>query len=198
MDRLTRDTRFMVALGANLPSRAGDPAETLGSALAAMKAAGLGLAAISRFWRTPAFPPGSGPDFVNACAVIRARLDPEALLAVLHRIEAGHDRARDLRWGARTLDLDLLAAGDAVLPDAATQDTWRALPPEDQRSRTPEGLILPHPRLSERGFVLAPLAEIAPGWRHPRTGQSVAQMFDALPETEKAALHPIPPRCMGQ
>ena len=91
----------------------------------------------------------------------------------------------------RTLDLDLLALGDSVVPDEATQTAWRDLPAEEQPRRTPDRLILPHPRLQDRGFVLIPLADIAPDWRHPLTGQTVAQMRDALTPAQTAGIVPI-------
>jgi 2-amino-4-hydroxy-6-hydroxymethyldihydropteridine diphosphokinase len=186
---------ILIALGANLPSPAGSPAQTLVAALAMLPEEGLPLQAISRFYRSPAFPAGSGPDYVNACAMLDARRlrgkDAGAVLAALHRVEARLGRVRGQRWGARLIDLDLLAMGQAVLPDPATQAAWRELPLAEQMVRAPETLILPHPRLSERAFVLIPLAEIAPQWRHPATGQSVMQMLDALPDAEKAALAPF-------
>ncbi|HRM75464.1 MAG TPA: 2-amino-4-hydroxy-6-hydroxymethyldihydropteridine diphosphokinase, partial [Paracoccus sp. (in: a-proteobacteria)] len=67
-------------------------------------------------------------------------------------------------------------------------DAWRALPPERQAAAAPEGLVLPHPRLQDRGFVLAPLAEVAPGWRHPRLNRSVVQMLADLPEGALAGM----------
>lgn len=180
-----------VALGGNRPSPEGDPAATLIAALRAISQEIGVIVSVSRFFRTPASPPGSGPDFVNAAALIATGLDAPALLAALHEIEARFGRARALRWGARTLDLDLLAQGDAVLPDPATEARWRTLPPARQREETPDRLILPHPRLQDRAFVLIPLAEIAPLWRHPVTGQTVAEMLEALPEADKAAICPI-------
>jgi len=79
-----------------------------------------------------------------------------------------------------------------VLPDAATQAAWAALPPAQQIARTPDRLILPHPRLAERAFVLVPLAEVAPDWTHPVTGRSVADMLAALPEGDRTAVVPLP------
>lgn len=185
------ETTFHIALGANLPTRSGAPGETLRAALDALRAtAGLSLGAVSRFYRTPCFPPGAGPDYVNAAAVLHGALAPDALLGILHRIEADFGRERRQRWGMRTLDIDLLSAGQAVLPDAPTQRRWMALPAESQRARTPDRLILPHPRLQDRAFVLVPLCDIAADWVHPVTGRSVQQMCDAL---ARDALHEIVP-----
>lgn len=186
-----KDRIALVALGGNLPVSAGDSSVILRAALAELAGRGMDLCAVSRFFRTPAFPPGAGPDYVNAAAALRTALPPEAVLAALHAIEAGLGRVRERRWGARTLDLDLLAMDDLVLPDAATQAEWRGLDPEQQRVLAPERLILPHPRLQDRAFVLVPLAEIAPQWRHPATGQSVAAMLAALPAADKAAIRPV-------
>lgn len=174
---------ILVALGANLPSSAGSPDDSL--RLTAARIAGLTgvtVTALSRFWRTPAYPAGSGPDYVNAAMALRSARPAQQLLAEFHRIEADLGRTRDGgRWASRGIDIDLLAVADQVWPDAATQDHWRALSPEDQARIAPEQLILPHPRLQDRGFVLGPLAEIAPDWLHPRLGLSVLAMKDQLP-----------------
>ncbi|WP_323008626.1 2-amino-4-hydroxy-6-hydroxymethyldihydropteridine diphosphokinase [Paracoccus sp. (in: a-proteobacteria)] len=182
----------LVALGANLTSSAGLPADSLRFALGKiLELPQVVPLAVSRFWITPAFPPGSGPEYVNAAATFRCAYPPEQLLRELHAIEAELGRKRDgVRWQARGLDLDLLAHGDLVLPDAAMQQHWRDLPPTKQALLAPERLILPHPRMQDRGFVLAPLAEIAPGWVHPSLGLSVAQMLAALPPEALAGMRP--------
>ncbi len=189
--------RVLVALGGNAASPAGDPAATIGAAISALAQEVGPLAESSRLYRTPAFPAGSGADFVNAAVALDCALPAEAILAALHRIEARFGRERLRRWGARSLDLDLLAVGDAVLPDAGTWAAWRDLPAERQAREAPDRLILPHPRLQDRGFVLVPLAEIAPEWCHPVTGLSVRQMRDALPPEALAEVQPLRPVATG-
>lgn len=182
----------LIALGGNLSTDSGPPEATL---LAAIGEIGLEIGpvlAASRLFRTPCFPAGAGPDYVNAAIRIESGAPPEVILARLHAIEARHGRARAQRWGMRTLDLDLLAMDDLVRPDAATQGEWRALPPDLQRLRAPDDLILPHPRLQDRAFVLVPLADVAPDWVHPVLGLSVTAMRDRLPADDLAGVVPIP------
>ncbi len=183
----------LVALGANLPFGGDTPAETLWKATEALSGEGLTLLGVSRFYATPCFPAGAGPDYVNAAAVLGGANpdDLASILARLHGVEARFGRERQQRWGMRTLDIDLLAMGDSVLPDAATQDRWRLLPPEAQIRTTPDRLILPHPRLQDRAFVLVPLADVAPDWVHPRSGLSVRQMLEALPAADRDAVKPL-------
>lgn len=188
-----KNTQALVAFGANLPFNGENPAGTLLKAVAALSGEGLRLLALSRFFATPCFPAGSGPDYVNAAALLDCGPDVDltSVLARLHAVEARFGRERVQRWGMRTLDIDLLAMGDSVLPDAETQDRWRLLPPEAQVRSTPDQLILPHPRLQDRAFVLVPLADVAPDWVHPRTGLSVRQMLEALPAEDRDAVKPL-------
>ncbi len=152
---------ILVALGSNLAG-AGlpGPRAVCEAALAALAAEGLTVAARSRWYETAPVPASDQPWFVNGVARVESRLDPAGILALLHAIEARFGRTRRVLNEARVLDLDLLAHGDAV------------------RTQAP---VLPHPRLHERAFVLLPLADVAPGWRHPVTGQDVAAMIAALP-----------------
>lgn len=187
---------YLIALGGNLPSQVGSPRETLTRAMQSLREYNLVVKEMSRFFQTPAFPAGNGPDYVNAAALIEAdefasqSTDAacRGVLEVLHKVEHAFGRTRDTRWGQRTLDLDLIAAGDAVLPDRAGFEAWMHLPMQDQVIRAPDELILPHPRMHERAFVLVPMADVAPEWVHPVTGQSVQQMIAALPGAEVASV----------
>ena len=189
---MSPENPVIIALGANLPWQEMGPDAVLRAGLAALAEAGLPPVVVSRFYATPCFPAGAGPDYVNAAAVLEAGgRDAAQVLVVLHEVEAAFGRARLLRWAGRTLDLDLLAMGAQVLPDAAGQAAWRDLPPEDQARLAPDRLILPHPRLQDRAFVLVPLADVAPDWQHPALGLSVIEMLAALPAGEVAAVKPL-------
>jgi len=182
---------MLIALGANLQSEAGGPASALHFALSRLPEMGHPIRSVSRFFRTPCFPAGAGPDYVNAAALLETGASPRALLDDLHAIEAERGRERVQRWGMRTLDLDLLAAGGAVLPDLGTFERWRDLDPALQRAAAPDQIVLPHPRLQDRAFVLVPLAEVAPAWRHPVSDLTVTEMLAALDPAEVAAVVPL-------
>jgi 2-amino-4-hydroxy-6-hydroxymethyldihydropteridine diphosphokinase len=149
---------ILIAFGSNLPFCGAAPAQIL-------RLAGRALGEIVEFrrnsgiYRSPAWPDPKEPEFANAVCEIATDMSPAKLLAVLHGVEAAFGRRRHgpRMNAARTLDLDLLAFHDQII-DAA-------------------GLILPHPRLEGRKFVLTPLAEIAPEWRHPATGLPVCELL---------------------
>lgn len=158
---------ILVGIGASLPTPDGTlPRETCRAAAVALDALpGLRLQALSRWWESAPIPPMPGaPWFVNGVARLAGRMEPAALLAALHAIEAAHHRARPFPNAPRTLDLDLLDCDGLI--------------------RAGADLTLPHPRLTERGFVLRPLAEVAPGWRHPASGEGVGGLIARLPPQE--------------
>ena len=181
----------LIALGANLPRHGCSLSQTLQAAMSRLGELTGVQVSMSRLYRTPCFPAGAGPDYVNAAARLDYPGEASDLLDLLHGIEAEFGRERVQRWGQRTLDLDLIACGDTVLPDAATQTRWRELAPDAQIATTPDQLILPHPRMQDRAFVLVPLADVAACWMHPVLGLSVAQMLARLPLDERDAVIPL-------
>lgn len=175
----------LIALGSNLTSSAGPPATTLNMALEALKERGVAIRCQSPIYCTPAFPAGAGPDFANAAARLSMPGTPQEIMAVLHGVEADLGRVRVARWGERTLDLDLIAVGDQVLPSPDVHADWRQLDMAEQMEKAPQELILPHPRLQDRAFVLVPLADVAPDWLHPAFDRTVTEMLEALPQADR-------------
>lgn len=161
---------ILIALGGNLDSGAGTPAQTLAAALAHLAHDGVKIAAVSPYYVTPAWPDRSAPPFVNAVAAVETTLAPALLMERLHQTETAFGRVRSVKNAPRTLDLDLL----------------------DYDGRVEQGPpVLPHPRIADRAFVLVPLRDVAPQWRHPATGRSIAALLAALPAADRADVRPI-------
>lgn len=163
---------ILIGIGGNLDSpRYGPPRETLSAALAALQQEGIGIVVRSRWYRSEPVPRSSQPWFVNGVSSVATELGASELLAVLQRIETRFGRVRGEPNAPRILDLDLLDHHGVGM-------------------QTPS-LVLPHPRLHERRFVLVPLAEIAPDWRHPLFGLTARQLLARLPP-EQQPLDPLP------
>jgi len=159
---------ILIGIGANLPSIAyGGPRATCGAAMAALEEAGLSIDARSRWYKSAPQPVSDQPWFVNAVFSVKTHLDPSALMVFLLETEEIFGRQRGKKNAARALDLDLLAYGEMVSHEG----------PEKGKKGSP---LLPHPRLHQRAFVLLPLRDIAPDWRHPVTGGCVDDMIGAL------------------
>jgi 2-amino-4-hydroxy-6-hydroxymethyldihydropteridine diphosphokinase len=162
----------LLALGGNLPTAEhGPPEKTLEAALHQLKRAGIRVRRRSRWYRTRPVPDDGQAWFINGCAVIDTILPPEVLLQRLLECERRLGRVRTRKNAPRTVDLDLLAYDDLV----RTVD---------------DDLVLPHPRLHERLFVLVPLVEIAGDWRHPILKRSARELLAALRHNED--VHPLP------
>ncbi len=181
----------LIALGSNVASRYGGPEATVRAAIAALREEAQGAFRASALYRTPFVPAGAQPDVVNAVVAMERSTAPAETLAWLHEIEAGFGRVRAARWGNRVIDLDLLGQGAAILPDRDTFARWAGLNAQQAAREAPGELVLPHPRMQERAFVLVPAADVAPDWRHPVSGQSVAEMLAALPEADVAEVRRI-------
>lgn len=154
---------ILIGLGANLQSpQYGEPRQTLEAALAVFGERGIGVVRRSRWYRSPPMPPSAQPWYVNGVAVVRTALDPRSLLLALHEIETRFGRVRGARNEARMIDLDILGYHRVIRRSGAAPR-------------------LPHPRLQQRAFVLMPLREVAPRWRHPGDGRTVAAMIAGLP-----------------
>jgi 2-amino-4-hydroxy-6-hydroxymethyldihydropteridine diphosphokinase len=146
----------VIALGSNL----GNSLEILENAIACLaKTPGIKLKKKSTWYRTKAIGPPQ-PDYLNGCIILAVQMTPQLLLETLLKIEKDFGRVRNQRWGARTLDLDILLYGDRII-DTAT-------------------LNVPHPRMCDRAFVLVPLNEIAPDWIEPVSGFPIKQLIKAV------------------
>ena len=174
----------ILSLGSNLSSHVGNSKQTVLKAIEAMAEQGVEVQKLSSIYRTPPFPAGSGADYANAVAIVQSPQSPDDLLATLLEIEQNFGRERNARWDSRSLDIDLIAQGERILPDKGHYEIWRNMPIERQKSEWPNRLILPHPRVHQRAFVLVPLAEIMPEWRHPYSGETVLEMLAKIPQSQ--------------
>jgi 2-amino-4-hydroxy-6-hydroxymethyldihydropteridine diphosphokinase len=159
---------ILIALGANLETaRYGPPERGLAAALRRLQAGGVAVRRRSSWYRAAPLPAADQPWYINAVAQVECSLPPPGLMALLLAIEAEFGRRRGGANEARVLDLDLIDFRGEILNRAADADG--------------PALQLPHPRLAERAFVLLPLGEIAPDWRHPETGMAIGDLIAGLP-----------------
>lgn len=150
-------TQAAVGFGANL----GRPDRAFREALGRLaETGGLVVAEVSRLWRSAPWGVADQPWFLNAVALFETTWEAREVLALLQHEERHAGRRPGRRWGPRVLDLDLLTWGSQVVEEPA--------------------LLVPHPRMHERPFVLEPLAEVAPEWVHPRTGRTCREMLAVL------------------
>ncbi len=156
---------ILIAVGANLPNpRYGPPLATCQAVLPALDRVGLNVVKVSQWYESAPVPASSQPWYVNGVVALETKMDAMAVLDQLLALEEAFGRVRGQPNAARTLDLDLIAYDGQIISD----------------SNADNPLILPHPRLHQRAFVLFPLADVAPGWHHPESGLSVTRMIEQL------------------
>jgi 2-amino-4-hydroxy-6-hydroxymethyldihydropteridine diphosphokinase len=168
-DQKWLDQAVVVALGCSLPGSYPSREALLAAAVDALAWEGLAVAGWSSWWTSAAWPDPSAPAYLNGVVLVETALSADEVLATLHRVEAVFGRVRAEANAPRTLDLDLIAHGRAVMDGA---------------------VVVPHPRAHERLFVMGPLAEIAPDWRHPVSGRTAADL--ATTATVGTDARPIP------
>jgi 2-amino-4-hydroxy-6-hydroxymethyldihydropteridine diphosphokinase len=160
----TERSSIFIGLGANLDHPTyGPPHRVLEAALAELERRGVSVRRVSPWYRTAPVPASDQPWYVNAVAELATDLPADRLLALLHEVEDVFGRVRSVPNAARVIDLDLLDFCGEIAPGG------------------PGRAILPHPRLEGRAFVVRPLADLAPNWRHPRTGAAIQSLLLALP-----------------
>ena len=156
-----------IAFGANLSN----PKLTFTAAMSALEDCGVVIQKMSGLWQSPAWPAGSHqPDYINACAEVDYEGNARQLLNILHKVETEFGRERSVKNAARTLDLDLLDFRGQIITEQGG------------------GMIIPHPRMLSRGFVLFPLSEIAPNWHDPSHGEHLWNWISRLPLADVESL----------
>lgn len=171
-----------LGLGSNLPYGNLSPAETVRAAIEALSDAGVSEIKTSPFYGTSPVPKSDQPDFVNCVVTGQTSLKAAALLHACQRIEMSFGRKRDDRWGARTLDVDILSYNNDVVPARAD---WQAIASRAAEGAVIPDLVLPHPQLHRRAFVLVPLCDLVPGWAHPVFGSCADDLLKVLPKSER-------------
>ncbi len=190
MKRLKDGTECLLGLGANLPFDGIAPEETVRSAIEEISTDALTEVMVSKFYRSTPVPYTDQPDFVNCVIGGKSILTPVELMSLCQSIEKQFGRQRDGRWQARTLDIDVLTFGEVILPKASR---WHQLMEEGRGGKVVADLIIPHPRLHERAFVLKPLTDILPEWVHPVFKKTGLELLHSLSAQQVDEVRPFFP-----
>jgi len=164
-----QSSSIYIALGSNLPYRDFSPRQLLDSTLKVFESFDISIVAISSFWNSPAWPDPNQPGYINAAVQVKTGFSPHDLLSTLHQIESMYGRVRGERWASRSLDIDLIDYEGRIVRDDPT-------------------LELPHPRATQRAFVLLPLQEISSQWRDPETGLQIEVLINNLDPMDVQAM----------
>ncbi|HUS96723.1 MAG TPA: 2-amino-4-hydroxy-6-hydroxymethyldihydropteridine diphosphokinase [Hyphomicrobiaceae bacterium] len=198
---------MLIALGSNVEGAWGDPLSSLRRAVSSITGKDVALIAVSRLYMTPAVGLVRQPSFLNAVILVKSGLTPRSLMIAAKRLERAAGRRSGVQWGPRPLDIDLIAhesrLGRQLPLQPRSPSRLTALPgkstdrPKTMAPSRPPGhsahrlpVMLPHPELHRRAFVLVPLRDVAPDWRHPVSGQTVSQML-RLTGRQSMGIRPI-------
>ncbi len=180
------DDVIYIGVGGNLPATSGEkPEATLRQAIKRLPEIGLTVDRVSPFYRSAPVPVSDQPWYVNGVAAASGSISPAEILTGLHEIERTLGRTRRIQWEARIVDLDLLAVGSTILGGE------EGLSGKEGLSGEKGPLILPHPRMHQRAFVLLPLFDLVPDWRHPLTGAPISDLIAALDPSQEVERMPL-------
>lgn len=177
-----------LSLGSNLPFQDKQPIDVLKAAIAALGNAGVHSIEVSGFYQTEPVPKSDQPDFINCVVTGATDLLPHDLLAVCQSIEMSYGRKRATRWGTRTLDIDIIDYDQQLYPSV---DEWHAVAVNVSAGTKMPELVLPHPFMHVRAFVLKPLCDLTPDWRHPVYRTTAVGMLLGQPQAGQAGIVPI-------
>lgn len=191
----------LIAFGGNLGQAGQAPPDALRRALQRLAGRGVAPRRLSRLYWSESWPDGSEPDYLNGVVLAWTAHTPQETLRTLLAVEQSLGRRRSVRRGPRCADLDLIAYGRQVLPP---KGQWRQVASRLRHPGKPKPLlVVPHPLLHRRRFVLEPIRDVAPRWRHPAWGDGVLRLLERLPEhgnlrLASTAVRPRPKRDDGQ
>ncbi len=178
----------IIGMGSNQDYRDKTPIKILNEVKDRMIESGIIINYQSAYYQSPAFPDATKPDFTNCVVEADFSGTPDQLLWEIQKLENQLGRNRNERWGQRTCDLDILGIGNLVLPSIEKFNYWASLDFSLQLNSIPNELIIPHPRIQDRAFVLKPLVSILPNWKHPVLHKTVSEMLEVLPDKAKKSV----------
>lgn len=181
----------IIAMGSNQDYRGMTPIEILSKAILKLEDRKIRISAKSRFFESPAFPDKDNPKFINCVITAIFFGSPAELLSEVNEVEKELGRVRDERWGIRTCDLDIITIDNLVLPNLLDFNYWANISLNKQLVETPKELIIPHPRLQDRAFVLKPLLDIVKKWKHPVFEKTALELLNNLPNWLKDSVKEI-------
>ena len=163
---------IIIALGSNLVSSFGDRIENINLAISYLESYGIRIIKKSGFYETPSYPDNNNPKFINVVVVVKTDLPPIDLMSVLVFIEEKLERKRSKKNAPRTCDIDIIDYNNQII-----EFNYKNL-----------NLTVPHKKLISRNFVLYPLKEILPNWKHPKTQENINDLIEKLPDEDKKSI----------